>query len=128
MAKGSIGYSEKSGSPSGAYGLEKGLEGMEGFSGKGIGSGMVYMVIGIGYSGNPNELAQGLHQYLSVLSQYLGKQPGNYGKSPQKYDATSLKGFFEPYNGDMGICEICRSPTPRGLRRCPSCSSAMRGI
>ncbi|MDP2909137.1 MAG: hypothetical protein Q8N77_05005 [Nanoarchaeota archaeon] len=130
MAKG---YSGKSGSPSsGTYGLGKGLGGIKGYSPQGKGSGMVYMVVGIGYAGNPKEMAQGLQQYLPILGQYLGKMSERYGKMPQRYsdDSTSLKGFFKPYNANMGgigICEICRAPVPEGIKRCPTCVSISEG-
>ena len=150
MTKGSTGYSAKSGSPSGKYGLEKslrgtkgyGLQGMNGYRPQGINgycpqgkeSGMVYMIIGVGYTGNPNEMMQGLQQYLPLLKQYFSKMSEGYGKMPQKYDdnvlqkhdAMSLRGFFKPYEGNMGICETCRAPTPDGVKMCPTCSSAMR--
>lgn len=146
MTKGSTGYSAKSGSPSGKYGLEKSIGGIKGYELQGIKgyhpqgingfgpqykeSGRVYMIIGVGYTGNPNESAQGLQQYLPLLKQYLSKLSEGYGKSLQKYDAASLKGFFKPfgYNANtdgLSTCEICGAPTPERIRRCPTCSSAM---
>ncbi len=129
MTKGSIGYSAKSGSPksTGVYGLGNDVKSINGYGLNQKGSGGMYMVIGIGYTGNSKEMAQGLQQYLSVLGQYLSNMLGDDGNKLQRYDdIKSAKGFYKPFGskGNMGLnlCEICGAPTPDGIRRCPVCS------
>jgi len=144
--KGSIGYSGKSGSSLGMYGAGKGygsmggspklkggyglgkcLNGMKGYGRNQSKSGMVYAVIGMGYIGSPEELAQGMQQYMSMLSQYVTGLLSGYGGKSREYSGLmpakdAYKSLGNKAEDKPCKCEICSAPTFKGMRRCLVCS------